>query len=71
MNPTTYAEHRGDEVWIYVRGQLVMKRWLKSAVSAVFHTAPAGSRWSSGPSQPEPDLGQYVRAGPDRRTARR
>jgi hypothetical protein len=26
MNPTTYTERRGNEVYVYVLGRLVMKR---------------------------------------------
>lgn len=42
----TYSIRKGDEVYIYVRGVLVMKRWLKTGVSATFHVAPSGVRWN-------------------------
>lgn len=45
----TFAECRGDEVYVYVRGRLVMKRWLRTGVSATFHVAPAGVHWSTLP----------------------
>jgi hypothetical protein len=41
----TYSERIGDEVYIYVRGRLVMKRWLRTGASATFHVAPAGVEW--------------------------
>lgn len=43
---TTYSTRIGNEVYVFVRGRLVMKRWLDSGVSATFHVAPAGVRWS-------------------------
>lgn len=46
MNPTIYSVRRGNEVYVYVRGQLVMKRWLNTNISVTFHVAPAGVRWS-------------------------
>jgi hypothetical protein len=46
MNPTTYSVRRGNEVYVYVLGRLVMKRWLGESVSATFHVAPAWVRWS-------------------------
>lgn len=46
MNPTTYTQVIGNEVYVYVLGRLVMKRWLKTGISATFHVAPAGVRWS-------------------------
>lgn len=46
---TTYSLRIGDEVYVYVRGHLVMKRWLKTSTSATFHTAPSGVHWSSQP----------------------
>jgi hypothetical protein len=42
----TFAETIGREVFVYVRGRLVMKRWLDTGVSVTFHVAPAGVRWS-------------------------
>ena len=42
----TFGVRSGDEVYVYVRGRLVMKRWLRTGVSATFHVAPAGVRWS-------------------------
>lgn len=47
MNPTTFTVTRGNEVYVYVLGRLVMKRWLDTGVSVTFHVAPAGTRWSS------------------------
>lgn len=46
MPSPTFSERRGDELLIYVRGQLVMKRWLHTGVSATFHIAPSGAEWS-------------------------
>ena len=46
MTAVTFSEVRGDEVWIYVRGRLVMKRWRSTGVSATFHVAPSGVEWS-------------------------
>lgn len=43
---TTYSVRVGDEVYIYVLGRLVMKRWLCTGVGATFHVAPSGVRWS-------------------------
>lgn len=42
----TYSVIKGNEVYIYVRGRLVMKRWLSSGISATFHVAPVGVRWN-------------------------
>jgi hypothetical protein len=42
----TYSEIRGREVYVYVRGRLVMKRWLDTGVSATFQVTPAGVQWS-------------------------
>lgn len=42
----TFSERIGHEVYVYVRGRLVMKRWLNTGVSATFHVAPSGTRWS-------------------------
>lgn len=46
---TTYSVRVGDEVYVYVRGVLVMKRWLLTGTSATFHTAPSGVHWSHKP----------------------
>lgn len=43
---TTYSVRYGNEVYIYVRGHLVMKRWLDTGMSATFHVAPRWVRWS-------------------------
>jgi hypothetical protein len=43
----TYSVKIGNEVYVYVLGRLVMKRWLKTGVSATFHVAPAGVRWNN------------------------
>lgn len=34
---TTFAITVGDEVYVYVRGRLVMKRWLRTGVSLTFY----------------------------------
>jgi len=44
MSTATFAVCLGDEVFIYVRGRLVMKRWLRTGRSVTFHVAPAGVR---------------------------
>ena len=46
MISATYSERHGDEVYVYVRGRLVMKRWLTSGVSATLHVNPSGVRWN-------------------------
>ena len=51
----TFTEQIGHETYVYVRGQLVMKRWLTKGrkslypegISATFHVAPGGVRWSN------------------------
>ena len=43
---TSWSEQHGDEIYIYVRGQLVMKRWLRTGASVTFHVAPSGTHWS-------------------------
>lgn len=43
---TTFTVRLGDEVYVYVRGHLVMKRWLRTGVSATFHVNPSGVRWN-------------------------
>ena len=44
--PASFATVIGDEVYVYVLGRLVMKRWLRTGVSVTFHAAPTGARWS-------------------------
>lgn len=44
---TTYSVRFGDEVYVYVRGWLVMKRWLSAGVSATFQVAPSGVQWNT------------------------
>jgi hypothetical protein len=34
----THSVRIGDEVFVYVRGRLVMKRWLKTGVSVMFNS---------------------------------
>jgi len=46
MNTTTFSVRRGNELYVYVLGRLVMKRWLDTGVSATFHVLPYGVRWS-------------------------
>lgn len=46
MSPVSFSTVIGDEVYVFVLGRLVMKRWLRTGVSATFHVAPAGVRWS-------------------------
>ena len=38
----TFSVTVGNEVFVYVNGRLVMKRWLDTGVSATFHVAPYG-----------------------------
>lgn len=33
----TFSEVRGNEVYVYVRGRLVMKRWLENGLSVFFY----------------------------------
>lgn len=43
----TFAEQKTDEVYVYVRGRLVMKVWLlddDANRTAVFHIGPKGVR---------------------------
>lgn len=47
---TTFAIRVGDELYVYVRGRLAMKRWLRTGVSAVFHVAPSGVAWTREPA---------------------
>jgi hypothetical protein len=46
MSPVTYSVRCGQEVYVYVLGRLVMKRWLDTGLSVTFHVAPRGVRWS-------------------------
>jgi hypothetical protein len=47
----TFAEHRKEEVYVYVRGRLVMKVWLlDDANRAVFHIEPNGTRYCVDPN---------------------
>ena len=43
----TFSMKVGNELYVYVRGRLVYKRWLDSDVSVTFHVAPAGTRWNT------------------------
>jgi hypothetical protein len=43
---TTFSERVGDEVYVFVCGRLVMKRWLKNKVSVVFHVTPGATNWN-------------------------
>jgi hypothetical protein len=43
----TYSVKVGNELYVYVRGRLVYKRWLDTDVSVTFHVAPAGERWNT------------------------
>lgn len=47
MISATYSERHGDEIYVYILGRLVLKRWLGAEVSAVFHVAPLGVRYFS------------------------
>lgn len=42
----TWTEIRGNEVYVYVRGRLVMKRWLDTGRSCVFEINPSGVTWN-------------------------
>jgi hypothetical protein len=42
----SFATVIGDEVYVYVLGRLVMKRWLRTGATATFHIAPSSVRWS-------------------------
>jgi hypothetical protein len=44
---TTFAEQKKDEVYVFVRGRLVMKLWLLDGVDrvATFHIGPKGERY--------------------------
>jgi hypothetical protein len=46
MNPSTFTVQYGRELFVYVRGQLVMKRWLDTGRHVVFHTY-GGVRWNT------------------------
>lgn len=52
MSLTTYSVVVDNQVLIYVRGVLIHKRWLDHGVSATFHIAPKGVRWSTHPLPP-------------------
>lgn len=43
----TFAETKTDEVYVYVRGRLVMKVWLLDGINrvATFHIGPKGVRY--------------------------
>lgn len=43
----TYSMKVGNELYVYVRGRLVYKRWLDTGVSVTFHVAPSGVRWNT------------------------
>lgn len=43
---TTWTEIFDDQVFVFVRGRLVYKKWLKTGVSATFHINPSGVRWN-------------------------
>jgi hypothetical protein len=42
----TYSLKIGDELFVYVRGRLVLKRWLLTGQSVTFHVLPTGVRWN-------------------------
>lgn len=46
MTPSSFSTIIGDEVYVYVLGRLVMKRWLLTGRSVTFHIAPFGTRWN-------------------------
>lgn len=46
MIQSTFTIVLGDEVFVYVLGKLVMKRWRRTGLSATFHIAPATVRWN-------------------------
>ncbi len=43
----TYSIRVGNELYVYVRGRLVHKKWLDTGISATFHVAPSGVRWNT------------------------
>jgi hypothetical protein len=43
----TYSVVIGNEVYVYVRGRLIYKRWLNTGASVTIHVAPAGVRWNT------------------------
>lgn len=47
MTEATFSVHSGDDVYVYVRGRLVMKRWMHAGVSATFHVNPSGVQWNT------------------------
>lgn len=42
----TFSEVRGREVYVYVRGRLVMKRWPHTGTSVMFQVAPEQTIWN-------------------------
>lgn len=46
MNPATFTIVQGREVYVYVRGRLVMKRWLDTGAACLFQVAPTATYWS-------------------------
>lgn len=46
MSNITHTVKIGNELYVFVRGQLVMKRWLDTGITATFHVAPKGTRWN-------------------------
>lgn len=44
----TFSIRVADDVYVYVRGRLVYKRWLRTGVSATFHVAPSWVEWRLG-----------------------
>jgi hypothetical protein len=49
-NVVAYSEIHDNQVFVYVRGRLIYKKWLNTGRSATFHTAPEGIRWNDGPT---------------------
>lgn len=47
VHPVTYSVKVGNELFVYVRGRLVYKRWLDTDASVTFHVAPSGARWNT------------------------
>ena len=41
----TYSVKIGNEIYVYVMGQLIMKRWIDTGKSVVFDAAPTTTRW--------------------------
>lgn len=42
----TFDSSPAAEVYVYIRGKLIMKRWLETGLSCTFHVAPLGVRWN-------------------------